>query len=61
MSVAAISLAACGRARLVAFARIAVNRAGSPSGRSIFQASAGRLLQRIATPAPRRWSAFRSS
>jgi hypothetical protein len=34
---------------------------GHRANLSIFQASAGRLLQRIAAPASRRWSAFRSS
>jgi hypothetical protein len=57
-SVAAMSRAACGRARRRAHARITAKRVGSSRSRSIFHASAGRFLQRIAAPASRRWSAF---
>jgi hypothetical protein len=59
--VVAMSRAAYGRASRRALARMAASRARSSSSRSIFQASAGRLLHRMAAPASRRWSAFRSS
>ena len=44
-------MAAPGRPRLFAASRILTKRAESSSRAAIFQAAAGRLLQRIAAPA----------